>query len=142
MTPAFPPPAALLPHAGAMVLLDEVLAWDAGAVCCSATSHRDPANPLRRAGVLPAICGAEYALQAAAVHGALGRPDRRVPQGYVAVLRDVELHVPRLDESGPLHAIARLVREESGGVIYDLELRSADGAVLLRGRAVIAWPKP
>jgi predicted hotdog family 3-hydroxylacyl-ACP dehydratase len=70
----------------------------------------------------------------------LRRADRRAPQGYVAVLRDVALHVARLEECGTLHAIARLVREESGGVVYDVELREAGGPLLLEGRAVIAWP--
>jgi hypothetical protein len=33
--------------------------------------HRDPPCPLRRDGLLPAICGVEFALQAMALHGAL-----------------------------------------------------------------------
>ena len=97
---------------------------------------------LKEQTALPAVCGLEFALQAAAMHGALR--DGRAPRGYVAVLRDVAWNVERLDDPalGELRAGARLVGEESGGVIYDLELTAETGATLLRGRAVIAWPKP
>ena len=96
----------------------------------------------RRDHALPAICGVEFMLQTAAMHGAL-RGGGSTPRGYLAVLRDVELLVDRLDDPalGELRARATLVSEESGGVIYDLELHAANGAPLLQGRAVIAWPK-
>lgn len=134
-------PAELLPHGGAMVLLDRVLDWSEGEATCATRAHLSPENPLRCDGALPAVCGIEIALQAAAVHGALrgGGTSRR---GYVAVLRDVAWRVERLDEPGlgELRATARLVSEESGGVIYDLELSAEDGRLLVSGRAVIAWP--
>jgi predicted hotdog family 3-hydroxylacyl-ACP dehydratase len=134
-------PGELLPHAGAMVLLDRVIAWDEAGALCAATAHLDPANPLRRGQMLPAICGAEFVLQAAAVHGALRGGERR--RGYVAVLRDVAWMVERLDDPalGELRAGARLVSEEEGGVIYDLHLGSEASDTLLTGRAVIAWPR-
>ena len=50
--------AELLPHAGAMVLLDRVIAWDEAGALCAATAHLDSTNPLRRGRMLPAICGA------------------------------------------------------------------------------------
>lgn len=134
-------PAALLPHAGAMVLLDRVVAWNNDEAICATRAHLAPANPLRRGGILPAICGMEIALQTAAVHGAL-RGGGSARSGVVAVLRDVVWSVARLDDAGlgELRALARLVSEESGGVIYDLELNAEDGRDLVRGRAVIAWP--
>ena len=124
-----------------MVLLDRVISWDAGSAICAVVSHLDPANPLRREGMLPAVCGAEFALQAAAVHG--GLRGGGVRRGYVALLRDVVWLVDRLDDPalGELRAEARLVGEESGGVIYDLKLSAEAGGALLTGRAVIAWPK-
>ena len=136
-------PAALLPHAGAMVLIDRVVAWTDHEAVCATRAHLAPGNPLRRGGILPAICGMEIALQAAAVHGAL-RGGGSARRGVLAVLRDVTLSVERLDDTGlgELRASARLVSEESGGVIYDLELNAEDGRKLVSGRAVIAWPKP
>ena len=134
--------ASLVPHAGAMVLLDRVQAWDGDGVHCRACSHLDPANPLRRAGRLGACCGIEYALQAAAVHGALLAGGMAQPAGYVAVLRGIELHVQWLDDPalGELHVHARLERQEAGGLLYSLEVRSETGAPLLSGRASIALP--
>ena len=53
--------AAHIPHAGSMCLLDEVVAWDDERICCTATSHRDPGNPL----FLQAVRGVGYRLVAA-----------------------------------------------------------------------------
>ncbi len=132
----------LIPHAGAMVLLDRVEAWDTVSILCRAASHLDADNPLRRDGRLAACCGLEYALQAAALHGALiagGVPQRA---GYVAALRAVALHVDRLDQAGfsELRIEARLERQEGTGSIYRLDIQAADGTPLLSGRAVIALP--
>jgi predicted hotdog family 3-hydroxylacyl-ACP dehydratase len=133
--------AALMPHAGAMVLLDRTLSCDAAGIVCAAKSHLDPANPLRREAGLSAVCGLEYALQAAALHGALtdGTPH---PAGYVASLRDVVLLADRLDDPalGELRVTARLERQEAGGLIYALAVETADGRALLSGRAAIALP--
>jgi predicted hotdog family 3-hydroxylacyl-ACP dehydratase len=37
----------LIPHAGSMCLLDGVAMFDDARIVCHASSHRDPANPLR-----------------------------------------------------------------------------------------------
>jgi ABC-type Fe3+ transport system permease subunit len=60
----------LLPHQGAMFLLERVTRFDADEIECIATSHRDPNNPLRHSNGLPAHAAIEYAAQAAGVHGA------------------------------------------------------------------------
>ena len=77
---------ALIPHQGAMCLLDEAVLWTAERIVCRAVSHLDPANPLRRAGGLHALCGAEYALQAAALHGALLADGTPQPAGERRIL--------------------------------------------------------
>lgn len=132
----------LVPHAGAMVLLDRIEAWDADGILCRARSHLDDANPLRRDGRLAAVCGVEYALQAAALHGALLAGGVAQRAGYVAALRSVALHAERLDDPalGDLQVRARLERQEGFGIIYALEVQSADGTPLLSGRATIAIP--
>jgi predicted hotdog family 3-hydroxylacyl-ACP dehydratase len=136
--------AALLPHAGAMVLLDRVDHWDANAITCRALSHLDPANPLRRGDRLAAVAGIEYALQAAAVHGGLTAGGSRQPAGYLASLRGVALHIARLDNPnlGTLVVKARLERQEASGLIYSFELRAQDGHSLVSGGAAIALPRP
>jgi predicted hotdog family 3-hydroxylacyl-ACP dehydratase len=98
---------------------------------------------LRRAGRLAVVCGIEYALQAAALHGGLAAGGVPQPCGFLATLRDVTLHAERLDDPalGDLLVEARLQRHEEGGSIYALEVRSVAGRTLLSGRAVIALPR-
>jgi predicted hotdog family 3-hydroxylacyl-ACP dehydratase len=134
--------AALIPHAGAMVLLDHVAAWDAAAIRCGSRSHLDAGNPLRRDGRLAAICGVEYGLQAAALHGALLAGGVAQQAGYLARLREVALHVDRLDDDalGTLVVEARLERQEMNGMVYALSVAAEDGRTLVAARASIALP--
>ncbi len=123
-----------------MVLLDAVVRWDGARVVCRSRSHLDPANPLRRDGRLSAVCGAEYGMQAAALHGAMLAGGVAQAPGYVARLRDLVLAVPFLDEAafGVLLVEAVLVHRERGGMLYDLVVSRASGAELVRARAGIA----
>lgn len=135
----------LIPHQGAMCLLDAALRWDQAGILCRARSHLAPDNPLRRDGRLGAACGIEYGLQAAALHGALRALDANAPPpapGWFAALRRAELLVGRLDEPGfgPLSVAARQERAEPGGMIYAFWLRASTGRLLLRGRASILLP--
>ncbi len=134
----------LVPHGGAMVLLDEVEAWDAQGIACRAGSHLDAANPLRSRGRLAALAGIEYGLQAAALHGALTRGGRPQPAGYLASLREVALLVERLDDAslGRLRIAARQERQEERGLIYSFDIRAEAGQPLLSGSAVIMLPLP
>ena len=124
----------LVPHEGAMCLLDRVLEWDAGSIACAATSHRDPSNPLRGADGLSAIAGVEYAAQAVAAHAVLttGSSERR--KGYLASLRDVICSVERLDtEPADLTVNANQVAAQAARLLYDFRI-DAGGRELLRGR--------
>lgn len=135
--------AGLVPHSGAMCLLDRALAWDAEGIHCEADGHRDPGNPLRRGGHLPAVCGVEYALQAMALHGALAAGGAAQPAGYLSSLRDVSLGgaAERLDTvAGPLGVRARALAAEAGGFIYRFEVEG-EGRILLAGRAAIILPR-
>jgi predicted hotdog family 3-hydroxylacyl-ACP dehydratase len=130
--------ASLIPHAGSMCLLDSVVSWSVEAIACRATSHLRPDNPLRRRGRLAAVCGIEYALQAAALHGALrgGGPQ---PPGYLASLRMSHLAPDPIDDPA-LGALLAEARHEHGGdtgLIYAITLRAEDGRILLDGRATI-----
>ena len=107
--------AALIPHDGAMCLLDGVLAWDRTSITCAASSHRAPDNPLAAGCRLDAVCGVEYAAQAMAVHGGLVGNGRRPAAGYLASLRDVTCSVDRLDLlEGDLLVTAELLIEDAG----------------------------
>lgn len=127
-----------IPHRGAMCLLDGVLEYDERRVVCRASSHADPANPLRVGDRLPAACGIEYGAQAMAVHGALlaagGAP---LGPGILASVRALTLHAARLDDvAGPLRVTAERLSGEQDHVLYDFSVAGEAGE-LLHGRATV-----
>ena len=130
--------ARLIPHAGAMCLLDGVLAWDGERVRCVAHTHRDAANPLRRDDGLHAIAAVEYAAQAMAVHGALTHAVGERPRaGYLAALRDVVCRVARLDTlDHELIIDAERVMGDARNVIYRFCVGS-ESTPLVTGRATV-----
>ena len=127
---------ALIPHAGSMCLLDSVVDWTAEQIRCETLTHRDVTNPLRRHDRLAALHLTEYGAQAMAVHGALlaqGGPQA----GMLGVLRDIKLHVTRIDDIPDtlvVTATRRLAR--SDGLIYDfaVSMRDSPTRVLCEGR--------
>lgn len=133
--------AALVPHRDSMCLLDSVEIWDADRIVCRAISHRALGNPLRRDGILPAVCGVEYGLQAMAAHGALaGRPPRRA--GLLASLRKTRLYVDRLDDVlEDLIVEARRMSDDQRLLVYAFAI-SAVGRPLLDGRAIVVESPP
>lgn len=127
-----------LPHQGGMNLLDRVTSWDASTVRAQATSHRSPANPLRRGDELPIAAGIEYGAQAAAAHGVLVGLSGA---GFLASMRSVEFHARRLDDvAPPLEVLAEQVGGGESGVLYRFEV-SAGGRALVEGRLTVAFAK-
>ena len=128
--------AAHIPHQGGMCLLDGVLVWDAQHIRCAATSHRDPANPLREQGRLGAANAIEYAAQAMAVHGAL-LADTVLGAGYLASVRGVRLHAARLDDAeGELCVEATRLSGDDAVILYAFTVAAA-GRCLAEGRASV-----
>ena len=127
----------LIPHAGSMVLIDRVVAWDQDEITCAATSHRRTSNPLRNDDGLPATAGAEYGGQAAALHG--GLLGRRA-DGYLVALRDFRLNVARLDQvADDLIIHARCLAADDQGIVYTFEVMQEQGAsALVSGRVTVA----
>jgi predicted hotdog family 3-hydroxylacyl-ACP dehydratase len=128
----------LIPHAGAMCLLERVEAWDATHIRCTSASQHRADNPLRHAGRLRGICGVEYAAQAMALHGALGARGRARPRaGLLVSLREVVCSVAELDsEPGLLTVEAERLQGETDRVMYAFRVR-AGARELLRGRATV-----
>jgi len=128
---------ALIPHAGAMCLLETVQSWDDTRIACTATSHRELANPLRSHERLHVLCGVEYAAQAMAVHGALSKGAKDATPGFLAAVRDLVWSVERLDDiAGALSVNAERLIGDDRSVLYAFTV-SADGQALLAGRASI-----
>lgn len=132
--------ATLIPHSGAMVLLDAVLSHDAHAIHCLATNHAAADNPLRENGRLAAWCGIEYAAQAMAVHHRLcGTVDRATPaHGMLAVARDIEMTQLDLDSvPGDLHIRAEKIVADDACLLYQFRIE-CEGQLIVSGRVTIA----
>lgn len=126
-----------LPHQGAMNLLDAVEQWDAVSIHATARAPDAAAHPLRRGSEVPASAGIEYGAQAAAAHGALSA---KAPSGagFLASVRGVRFHAPRLDAAGALEIMAEQLGAAESGVLYRFEVR-AGGRCLVEGRLAVAF---
>lgn len=128
----------LLPHVGAMRLLDAIVRWNDAEIECVAHSHRDPANPLAVDGVLPAACGLEFGAQAMAIHGALVAGRAAKPRvGLLVAAHELAWRVARLDTvPGALTVRARRLLGSAQQVAYEFDV--LDGArSLVSGRASV-----
>ena len=134
---------ARIPHQGCMCLLDEVLAWDAHHIRCSTGTHRALDNPLRSHDRLGIAGGIEYAAQTMALHGALAGAalgaNAAAPSrvGLLASVRDVRLHVLRLDDiEADLLCEAIHLAGDNFTAMYEFALHDKDKC-LLAGRASV-----
>jgi len=129
----------MIPHSGAMCLLDDVLEWNAHSLRCRSRRYRDLDNPMRRAnGVLGMSCGIEIAGQAVAVHGSLLAASAGEPrQGYLVSLRDVQLRAGRLDAiADDLLIDAERLAGDARSATYQFAI-SVAGTMLLNGRLTV-----
>jgi predicted hotdog family 3-hydroxylacyl-ACP dehydratase len=129
----------LIPHQGAMCLLDGVEAWDATSIHASTHSHRDPANPLRRDGRLAALHLCEYGAQAMAVHGGLlaSAVGGRARPGLLVSLRAVELARAAVEDcEGALDVHAQMLHADAAGWQYSFRIEHL-GTTLASGRAAV-----
>ena len=137
--------ASLLPHTGAMRLLDGVESWDDSTIRCRAVSHRDPANPLRRGATLDVVAGLEYAAQAMGVHVGLldGRPSAGGSVGYIGGLRDVTFGTGRLDDCpGELTIDATRLFADHRSFMYRFVVSSHGHEVLARRASIFLAQAP
>jgi predicted hotdog family 3-hydroxylacyl-ACP dehydratase len=102
---------AMIPHKGAMCLWDEVVDWDAQRIRLRSHGHRDAAHPLRSDGRLRAV--------------------------HLVALRDVRLHVARIDDlADALECEAELLAESAASQQYSFRVVHA-GKVVAEGRAAV-----
>jgi predicted hotdog family 3-hydroxylacyl-ACP dehydratase len=134
----------LIPHAGAMCLLERVLEWDTRSIRCLANSHIAVDHPLRGAEGLAAVHLIEYCAQALALHrGLVAEAAGEVaPSGWLVAVRDFRLAVSRLDPlTAPLQLRARELLYFEGGTQYEVAAE-AGGRELGGGRiSVVKVPE-
>ncbi len=128
MTP-FPPIAELLPHSGAMVLLDEVVEHGEGRIVTRVTLR--PGSLFTEGGRIPALVAIEYMAQTVGAYAgmrarAAGEP---VQMGYLLGTRELTLDVDAFDVGDELVVEAR-------HVWGDEQLGSFQCVVGREGRAV------
>ena len=129
----------LIPHAGSMCLLEQVMAWDATSISCMTQTHRHADNPLRNAHGLPMSALIEYVAQAMAVHGCLIAKDAGtvMQAGYLVALRDVSLRQGWLSDLDTALVIkAERLFVDGGNMIYNM-VAPAGELPLLTGRASV-----
>ncbi|WP_232225970.1 hypothetical protein [Salinisphaera hydrothermalis] len=132
-----------MPHAGAMCLLDEVVAWEPERILCRSVLNTLEAHPLADRGVLPLTALVEYAAQATAAHGTLlardsaGGAGSPTP-GRLVGLRDIEFPADESTLAAPttLDVHVERLMADAGGSIYAFRVVET-GRDLVRGRVMI-----
>lgn len=129
--------AGMLPHAGAMVLVDEIVYADPMRIECRTRAHTRPGFPLAHDGAVSSLCGIEIAAQAMALHAALQDPSRRPRSARLASLSDVEVRVDRLDDRADALCVEAILEQASArGSAYRFSV-AAGSDTLIRGRALV-----
>lgn len=117
----------LIPHAGEMCLLERIVSAGESEIVCATFSHRSPTNPLRRDGILAALHLAEYGAQTMAVHGGLQSAGEAARGGMLVAIRDLRLHVARIDDiENELAVRAVKMVAHSGGRIYSFSVLAGE----------------
>lgn len=134
--------APLMPHQGAMLLLDGVDACDNRQLRARAVSHRRQDNPLSTQGRLSSLVLPEYAAQAAAAHAVLMSDSGGAEssgRGLLVLLPSVALYCEYIDnlaEPLVIEISVLLSREQSR--IYSFQVSSA-GALLASGELAVMY---
>ncbi len=140
MTPCPWPVGRLLPHAPPMVLLDEIIGYDADGVLAVATIGAD--HPFLAGNGVPAHVGIELMAQtcgafAGAEAMAAGKPVR---VGFLLGTRRYEAHVPLFRVGDRLEISARIALRDDEMACFDCEIRRA-GTVVAEARLNVYQPK-
>lgn len=129
----------LMPHGDSMCLLERIVSWDERGAILATTTHRDPANPLRRRDRLHSIHLCEYGAQAMAVHGGLvaHAAGTRLTPGLLVSLRDVVLSATHVETlAGELIVEVERLQDGGAGLQYAFRAMYRDEE-LARGRAAV-----
>ena len=129
----------ILPHAGSMILLEQITSASADTLYASTQSHLDKSNPLLLNKQLNSINGIEYAAQAMAIHAHLiADTTQKQPQsGYLATVRNTTIDHPYLSQSKSelIIKVIRIMADQKGFSynfqIYDNEQSYISGRITI-----------
>ncbi len=141
MTPCPWTIAEVLPHAPPMVLLDEVIAFDAEAVLAAVTIGSD--HPFATAEGVPVHVGIELMAQACGAYAGVraladGEPVRL---GYLLGTRSFHAVRDWLRPGERLEVSATVVFRDDGMGVFDCRIIAADGGVVAEARLNLFQPK-
>ena len=142
---------AMIPHSGAMCLLDAVEEWDEQHILCRTESHRRDDNPFLLEGQLDAVLLVEYGAQAAAIHASL-LTEKGAEQGiregqtaYIGAVKNLQLYEPAVaPDIKTLHIEAQCILNNANGAIYQIQCsaKKSDGEhrPIISARVVLVLP--
>lgn len=140
LNPAGPEPADLVPHAGDMVLIDEIVSWNEHTVHCRSRIEASADHPLAREDRLPAEALGEYGAQAMAIHGGLSAEEGEpVRPGLLASLGKLDLAVDHVECPCVLDIRAMRLGGDAAGVVYEFSIETG-GLEVACGRATVMFP--
>ncbi len=131
----------LIPHAGSMMLIDQVDSWTDKQINCSTQSHLASDNPLRLNNSLSAMHLIEYGAQSMAIHG--GLLSGKSSPGFLAAVRGAHFHIDNLDTiTSPLHIEANAELKIENGAVYAFRITDSHNFLLLDARATVIHTQP
>ena len=131
----------LIPHAGSMMLIDQVDSWSDKHINCSTQSHLATDNPLRLDNSLSIMYLIEYGAQSMAIHG--GLLSGKSSPGFLAAVRGAHFHINSLDTiSGSLHIKASAELKIENGAVYSFRITDSQDTLLLDARATVIHTQP
>ncbi|NOQ35132.1 MAG: hypothetical protein GQ569_04470 [Methylococcaceae bacterium] len=126
----------LVPHAGMMLLIDEVQSWTENNIITRSHSHQNPDNPLRLNGKLSSLHLIEYGAQTMAIHCGLLTGNARA--GFLAAVRAAHFYIDVLDDVESeliINATAEL--QMSKGAVYQFSVSDNDNNLLIEARTTV-----
>ena len=131
----------LIPHAGSMMLIDQVDSWNNKQINCITRSHLASDNPLRLNNSLSIMHLIEYGAQTMAIHG--GLLSGKSSPGFLAAVRGAHFHIVTLDSiTSSLHIEACAELKIENGAVYSFRITDAQDTLLLDARATVIHTQP
>jgi len=130
--------AELVPHQGAMCLLDAVVEWDRERIVCHSDRHRAIDNPLRVRGRLSSLHAIEFAAQAMAAHQRLaGDSVASARYGLLVSVRQCTVAVEHMETcASPLVIEATRIASTAQALTYAFRVGTID-TTIAKGRASV-----
>jgi len=133
---------AIIPHAGGMCLLEQVISFSNEAIICRTQSHLNTDNPLKIDSKLSKMHLIEYGAQAIAVHGGLLEQDSdndQPKQGYIATVKAV-----KWGDFDPLTEFleikANAVMRDEISKLYEFTITDAQSSNVCSARVMVIHP--